>query len=44
MRTVYGSKALKKFQTFEGSQNFSPDLREKTASLQDFKGKKNSYS
>ena len=29
MRTVCGSKALNKFHTFEGSQYFSPDLREK---------------
>ena len=31
MRTVCGSKAFNKFQTFEGSQYFSPDLRSKTA-------------
>ena len=29
MRTVCGSKALNKFQTFEGSQYFSSELREK---------------
>ena len=29
MRTACGSKTLNKFQTFEGSQSFSPDLREK---------------
>ena len=29
MRTVCGSKALNKFQTFEWSQYFSPDLRQK---------------
>ena len=28
MRIVCGSKALNKFQTFEGSQYFPPDLRE----------------
>ena len=29
MRTVCGSKSFNKFQTFERSQYFSPDLREK---------------
>ena len=29
MRTACGSKSLNKFQTFEGTQYFSPDLREK---------------
>ena len=29
MRTVCGSKGFNKLQTFEGSQDFSPDLREK---------------
>ena len=33
MRTVCGSKALNKLQTFEGSQYFSPDLREKKKKL-----------
>ena len=31
MRTVCGSKTFNKFPTFEGSQYFSPDLREKAA-------------
>ena len=29
MKTICVSKALYKFQTFEGSQYFSPDLRQK---------------
>ena len=39
MRTVCSSKTFNKFQTFEGSQYFSPDLREKGSLLINFKGK-----
>ena len=33
MRTVCGSKTFNNFQTFEGSQSFFPDLREKCSLL-----------
>ena len=39
MRDVCGSKALNKFQTFEGSQYFSLGLRQKDSSLMRFQGK-----
>ena len=39
MRTVCGNKALNKFQTLEGSQYFSPDLREKNSLLIKFQKK-----
>ena len=39
MRTVFGSKAFNKFQTFEGFQYFSPDLREKDSLLIRFQRK-----
>ena len=37
--TVCGSKVFNKFQTFEGSQYFSPDLREKDSLLIRFQKK-----
>ena len=39
MRIICGSKALNKFQTFEGSQYFSPDLSQKNSLLIRFQRK-----
>ena len=39
MRTVCGNKTFNKFETFERSQYFSPDLREKDSLLIRFQRK-----